>query len=288
MMDCGRVHHLKSCSRKAGQPFRILKQFWKGVSIKMEQEVVFSERNEVLLSFKSVKMRIAICDKDESLQKMIKNSIYHYAAKHRLDIVVDCYKSGEELLSSKLRYALIFLGYILVGDNGLLTAKKIRENNNFSSIIFVSQNTDFVFQAFSVNPFRFLVPPIREQEFEAVLDDFFCKFGNDYPIWIKNREETVCLNTGEIYYLEANNKHSVVHTKKYAFDCNKTMARVYEVLPKAYFVKINRAYIVNLNLVFSYNSDEVQLKNGIKLHISRRFLKAFKEEYRQFQNPLEP
>ena len=249
---------------------------------------MFSERNEVLLSFKSVKMRIAICDKDELLLKVIKNSVYDYAAKHRLDIVVDCYKSGEELLCSKLRYALIFLGYFLQGKNGLSIAQKIRESNNFSSIIFVSQNTDFVFQAFSVNPFRFLVPPINEEEYEAVLDDFFCKFGNDYPIWIKNREETVCLNTGEIYYLEANNKHSVVHTKKYAFNCNKTMARVYEVLPKGYFVKINRAYIVNLNSVFSYTSDEVQLKNGVRLRIGRRFLKAFKEEYRLYKNPLEP
>ncbi len=249
---------------------------------------MFSEQNKVLLSFKSVKMRIAICDRDEMLLKTIKNSIYTYAAKRRLDIVVDCYKNGDDLLRSKLKYALIFLGYFLIGDNGLFIAEKIRNSNNFSSIIFVSQNTDFVFEAFSVNPFRFLVPPIKEEEFEGVLDEFFRKFGNDYPIWIKNREETVCLNTGEIYYLEANNKHSIVHTKKYAFDCNKTMARVYEVLPKGYFVKINRAYIVNLNCVFSYNSDEVQLKNGVRLHIGRRFFKTFKDEYRLFQNPIEP
>lgn len=254
----------------------------------MEQEVVFLERNEILLSFKSVKMRIAICDKDELLLKMIKNRVYDYAAKHRLDIVVDCYKNGDDLLRSKLRYTLIFLGYFLAGNNGLFIAKKLREDNNFSAIIFVSQNTDFVFDAFSVNPFRFLVPPIDEGMFEEVLDEFFCKFGNDYPIWIKNREETVCLNTGEIYYLEANNKHSVVHTKKYSFPCNKTMARVYEVLPKGYFLKINRAYIVNVNSVFSYNSDEVQLKNGVRLHIGRRFLKAFKDEYRLYKNPLEP
>lgn len=254
----------------------------------MEQEVVFSERNVVLLSYKKVKMRVAICDRDEKLLGEIKSSIYEYAAKHRLDIVVDCYKNGDDLLHSKLKYTLIFLGYFLIGENGLIIAKKIRECNSFSSIIFVSENTDFIFEAFSVNTFRFLVPPIKKSEFEKVLDEFFCKFGNDYPIWIKNREETVCLNTGEIYFLEANNKHSIVHTKKYAFDCNKTMARVYEVLPKGNFAKINRAYIVNLNWVFSYNSDEVLLRNGVRLHIGRRFLKTFKDEYRLFKNPLEP
>ncbi len=256
--------------------------------MKMEQEVIFWEQNKILLSIKSVKMRIAICDKDEILQKIIKNNIYNYAAKHRLDLVVDCYESGEELLCSKLRYTLIFLGYFLKGDNGLFIAKKIRRENDFSAIIFVSRKTDFVFEVFSVNPFGFLVPPINEEEFDACMDEFFSKFGNDYPIWIKNREETVCLNTGEIYYLEANNKHSIVHTKKYAFACNKTMAKVYEVLPKGYFIKINRAYIVNLNSVFSYNSDEVQLKSGTRLHIGRRFLTSFKEEYRRFKNPIEP
>ena len=254
----------------------------------MEQEVVFSEQNEVLLLYKKVKMRVAICDKDEKLVEKIKSSIYEYAAKHRLDLVVDCYKNGDDLLRSNLKYILVFLGYFLVGDNGLNIAKKIRNSNNFSSIIFVSSNTDFIFEAFSVNAFRFLVPPIKTNEFETVMDEFFCKFGNDYPIWIKNREETVCLNTGEIYYIEANNKHSIVHTKKYSFDCNKTMARVYEVLPKGNFVKINRAYIVNLNRIFSYNSDEVLLRNGVRLHIGRKFLKTFKDEYRLFKNPLEP
>lgn len=254
----------------------------------MEQKVELREQKKVLFSYKKAKMRIAVCDIKKEFLEKIKSIIYKYADFHRLDIVVDCYSHGEALLCSKIQYSLIFLGYELQGKNGLETAVSLRISNNYSSIVFISGNTDFVFDTFKVNPYRFLIPPLNQSDLYKLLDDFFTQFGNDYPLWIKNGEETFCLNTREIVYLEANNKHSVIHLQREAIPCNRTMARVFDVLPKNHFTKINRAYIVNLNFIAKYNNDTVFLKNGEKVHISRNYFKNFKEEYRFFLNPLEP
>jgi len=253
----------------------------------MERKVDKKEQKIILLSYKEAKMRIAVCKKDEFKQQYIKNLIYEYAKIHRLDIVVDCYSSGEELLRSEIKYSLIFMGYALNGLNGFEVSKKIRFKNCFSSIIFVSQKTDFIIDSFKVTPYSFIIPPISREKFFSLLTEFFAEFGNDYPIWIRNREETVCLNTSEIVYLEADNKRSFIHTEINSFHCNKTMAKVFSVLPQNQFSKINRAFIVNMNYVSGYNSDEVFLKNKEALHISRYYLKSFKEEYRDFQNPIE-
>lgn len=255
----------------------------------MERKTNLEERKEkILFSYKETKMRIALCDRDTIFLKKLKAMLYCYAESRRLDIVVDCYRCGEDMLNSKVRYNLIFLGYWLCGRNGLEIAKLLRCQNDFTAIIFMSSDTHFVFEAFKVSPYRFLVCPLKEAELFSVLDEFFEKYGSDYPLWIKSREDTVCLNTGDIYYLEADNKHCYIHLENEVIACNRTMARVFDVMPKQCFFKINRAFIINLKFVARYNSDQVYLKNGEALHISRNYLKSFKSEYFDFSNPRLP
>ena len=180
------------------------------------------------------------------------------------------------------------MDYRLAGENGLKIGEKLRFTNNFSALVFISKYTEFVFEAFRVKPYRFLVPPIEEEQFYVVLDEFFAEYSKNCPLWIKCGEDTVCLNMGDIVYLEADNKRCIVHLSGDEYHCNKTMAKVNGVLPQNCFGKINRAYIVNFNHVQKYNNDYVGLTGGYNLHISRNYLKLFKQEYRNFMNPKEP
>ncbi len=255
----------------------------------MEQKTDLEERKEnILFSYEKAKMRIALCNRDIDILKKIKNIFYRYAEFMRLDIVVDCFCRGEDMLKSDVKYNLVFLDYYLKGKNGLEIAKLLRKQNEYIAIVFLSSNTEFVFEAFKVSPYRFLVPPICQKELFTVLDEFFEKYGKDYPIWIKSREDIVNINTADIYYLEADNKYCFIHLKDESLHCNRTMAKVFAVLPKHNFLKINRAFIVNLNYVVKYNNDSVYLSNGSMLHISRNYLKIFKEEYFSFLNPRMP
>ncbi len=252
----------------------------------MELEVKNREQKRVIISKKEVKMRIALCDINNVLIQNIKKMIYTYAEQNRLDILVDCYCYGEQLFRCEQKYNIIFLGYELAGTNGFQTALRLREVNSFSSIVFISANTEFVFESFKASPYRFLVPPISSKDIYTLLDDFFKKFGTDYPLLIRSQSDVVCLNTGDISFLEADNKHCYIHTKSEALLCNKTMAKVFEVLPKNHFIKINRAFIVNLNYVSRYNNEEVILTNGEKLHISRKYMRDFKSEYHFFKGSI--
>lgn len=254
----------------------------------MERKVLLWEQKKATpFHYGYLKMRIALCDWDIKFLEKIKRSIYTYAEQYRMDIVADCYTCGERLLSSGINYNIIFLGYKLCGINGMKIAENIRQNAIDAAIVFISENTDFILDSFKVNPYRFLIKPISTDKIVDVLKDYFKKFGTDYPLWIKCGEDIFCLNTGDIYYLEADNKHCKIYLKNEELPCNKTMARVFSSLPKRSFSKINRAYVVNLNLVNKYNNELLTLKNGTTLHISRNYIKSFKEEFRQFMQPKE-
>lgn len=230
-------------------------------------------------------MRIAICDADNAFTEYLKHKIYFYSNKYKLDVVVDIFISGEDLLECGQRYSLIFMEYYLSGINGLETAKFLRKSNTHSKIIFTSQNTDFVFEAFSVSPYRFLKKPINESALYKTLDDYFNETNTHYTLWINDGINTLCINTNEIVYLEANNKYCFIHLDNKTILCKKTMARVFEFLPKLHFQKINRAFIVNFDAIKKYNSENVALKNGETLRITRTYFKNFKQNYREYLLP---
>ena len=108
----------------------------------------------------------------------------------------------------------------------------------------------------------------------------------NHPIWIRDGKNTFCVNTSEIVYLEALNKNCFVHLNENKIKCNKTMARVYDLLPNNYFFRINRAFIINIECIEKYNNDFIYLKNGKTLHISRNYLREFKEHYQKIYNPI--
>ena len=108
-------------------------------------------------------MRIAICDDDVKLTRELKTVIYRYANEHRYDFVIEEFYSGESLLKSDLVFDIILLDYKMNNLNGLDTAKQLRTRSTTNVIIFITSYTHFVFDAFKVNAFRFLVKPITEK-----------------------------------------------------------------------------------------------------------------------------
>ncbi len=233
-------------------------------------------------------MRIAICDKDNIFSIKLKQALYSYSNLHNLDFFIEVFNSGEKLLHSKNKYNLIFIEYTLSGINGLETVKEMRRQNNNTKIIFLTTNTKFIFEAFKVNTYRFLTKPLKKDILYKTLDDYFKESHSHYALLVNDGINTLCIYTDEIFYLEANNKYCFIHLENKTILCKKTMARVFEVLPKFYFQKINRAYIVNLNLINKYNSENVSLKNGKTLRITRTNLKIFKQKYTDFINSLIP
>lgn len=232
-------------------------------------------------------MRIALCDADPDAIKAAKRIIYEYANLRGIELLVEEYASGAELLISKIKYPLVILDYSIKDLNGLETARILRSRNPDCAIIFLSAYTGFIIESFKVNPFRFLLKPLDKRLLFSALDDFFRIRTDKRPILIKDGGDTFCLSANEILYLEADNKNCFIGLRDKKIRCRKTMARVYVELPRQHFGKINRAYVVNFNCISGYNSDAVTLCNGERLHVGRSFFRSFREEYRAFSGAHE-
>ena len=231
-------------------------------------------------------MRIAIYNRKETNLVKLKQAIYCYSSLRQIELVIDCYSQSDKLLRYSPQYNLIFFFRSDNSKNEFEVISALRECNNRVAIIFIGPNIKCVSEAFKVNAFRFLTYPVTHSDLLCALDEYFKSEGNNFPIWIKSGTDTLCLNTSEIFYLEANNKNCYIHLEDSKVKSNRTMAKVFSVLPQNHFIKINRAYIINTDCIAKYNNESVFLKNGSKLKIGRTYLSDFKIKYQKYESPL--
>lgn len=235
-------------------------------------------------------MRIALCDDDKILLSEMKPQLYEYANSHSFELVVDEFYAGESLLSSHYLYDIIFLDYKMGNLNGLETAKRIRELNMECAIIFItSYKDDFILESFTVNTYRFLVKPLSQNTLYEVLDDYFALHGFDYPVLVNGQEHVkIHLHSKEIVFIEANNKHCIIHLQKSVLHCTRTMAKLFKDIPHHHFFKVNRAFIINFNYVYKYDNAYITFINNEKVHVSRKYLVPFKEAFKKYSDLRRP
>lgn len=230
-------------------------------------------------------MKIAVFDENSNNSSYLKQSIYTFSNLKNFELVIDVFSNINDFLKSKPNYILYFIAFKTKAD--ILLAQKLLQKNTETPIVVTADDTSLAVEAFKINAYNFLHTPFRITDLYDVLENFFSSYLSN-ALLINNGLENVYINTSDILYLEADNKRCQIHTKNQTICCNKTMARVYNVLPQDSFLKINRAFIVNANHVSRFNSSHVILTNGTTVYPSRHFYKAFKEDFLKTTSPKIP
>ena len=81
-------------------------------------------------------------------------------------VVCDLYESGDAFLHRAAAgpYAVVFLDICMEGTNGIATARQLREKDPHLLIVFVTSSPEYVWEAFPVHPFDYLLKPYKEEK----------------------------------------------------------------------------------------------------------------------------
>ena len=111
-------------------------------------------------------MRIAVCDDEKESRELLGSK----AGKMYPDAEILLYGSGDELLAANAPDVdILFLDIQMTGQDGMETARELRRSDRDVILIFVTALEEYVFQAFDVGAFHYLVKPIGDEKFEEVL-----------------------------------------------------------------------------------------------------------------------
>ena len=233
-------------------------------------------------------IKIAICDDEANIRAYLSSLIG--AQSCPCEIVE--YASAGDCLADTQEIDLLFLDIELNTDrsglDGMALARKIREQVTEIQpvIIFVTGYERYVFDAFDVGAFQYLLKPVDEEKFAQVFARAVAqigttkeKLGRVLTLQSANTSKTVPLDS--IYYTESSNHKVELHLKNGEFACYAKIGDL-ELELQDQFFRIHKGYLVNLAYVAGYSKTEVTLTNGERLLLSKYKYQDFVKAYLHF------
>lgn len=232
-------------------------------------------------------MQIAICDDENE----IRNMIARYVKIFSPDCFVKLYQSGEELLEDRQVFDLIFLDIHLGGKNGMDIARQLRQNGSQSIIIFITALEEYIFQAFDVGAFHYLVKPIDKVKFFEVLKCAIAKWNETSTLeQLMPEEKSINVKIGtttskiyrkEIIYIESDNRKVILHKADSTLEFYAKLSDLAQSLDDD-FARIHRSFLVNMKYILKYNATSVTLENGENIMMAKQKYGEFVKQYLKY------
>lgn len=118
-------------------------------------------------------LKIAFCDDDLEILKELGILLDKYKKERDEDLTYTVFQSPLELLAAiekGFSFDISFLDILMPGENGIETAKEIRQYDNNMKIIFLTSSPEFAVQSYTVGAYFYQLKPVWEESFFRLMD----------------------------------------------------------------------------------------------------------------------
>ena len=114
---------------------------------------------------------IMVCDDDRALQEILRSKIEKMCREAEVSCRIACCDSGEEILDLRGEEEpdILFLDIQMPGKSGMEIAGELRKQHGDTILIFVTALSEYVYEAFDVGAFHYLVKPFSDDKLKEVL-----------------------------------------------------------------------------------------------------------------------
>lgn len=221
-------------------------------------------------------LSIVICDDEFLHRSILKEFLITLLDEELLEYDLIEYSSGEDLIRDYNKVDLLFLDIRMSELSGMDVARKVREFDSNVEIIFTTSVEQYVFEAYEVKAYRYLVKPIEYEKFKKevkiCISDYLAK---NSMISINSNKATIKIPIGEILYAEVMKKEVTIYTESKVYTIETSMKRVENKLSNYGFFRCHHSYLVNLNKVNEIRDKSIFI-NDNEIPVSRMRYKSLK------------
>ena len=233
-------------------------------------------------------MQIAVCDDEKEIRDMFAEKTEKLYPEAEMSL----YQSGEELLLSDKEPDILLLDIQMPGKNGMETAEELRRKNKKTILIFVTALDDFVFRAFDVGAFHYLVKPFDDEKFAEIMRNAVNQFEDRKKLENAGRKrempslmitvggDHVIVNLEDLVYAEVFDRKVILHTMDADIEYYGKMRELEEKAGDDFY-RTHRSFLVNFDFIRKYDATMVYLKKGQAL-ISKQNYGEFVKSYLRY------
>ena len=225
-------------------------------------------------------LTIAVCDDEIIACCNIAGKIKDFLAEMKITCIIRQFNSGQELLQVQESFDIIFLDIIMRNPNGMKTARIIRQKTPNAILVFVSSSREYVFDAYDVEAFQYLLKPVDDKKLKSVLQKAVRKtqdHSREFLVISRERQKRK-LYLDDIYYFEIRGRKIDIHGTGDILTYYGQIGVLESSLEGKGFFRCHKSYLINPEYVDTYNTQEVVLDNGEKIVIAKRRYENFMKE----------
>jgi len=225
-------------------------------------------------------LSIAVCDDEVIECCSMARKIKDILEEMKIPCIIRQFRSGGELLQAPESFDIVFLDIMMHDLDGMKTAQIFREKASDRILIFVSSSRQYVFEAYDVEAFQYLLKPVDDRKLKSVLQKAILKTerrSQEFIVVSRERQKKK-LFLDDIYYFEIKGRMVDVHGPEGIFTYYGQIGELENRLQDKGFFRCHKSYLINLKYVDGYNRQDVILENGEKIVIAKRRYDKFAQE----------
>ena len=216
-------------------------------------------------------IKIVIVEDEKEYSDALTGYLHDYEKEKNLSFEIETFSNPIPFLDTYDSSAdIIFFDIGLPSMNGMDLAKKIRAKDDTVSMVFLTSLSQYAIEGYEVSAVDFVLKPIVYSRLKIILDKTLLHMQERSSQWIslKTTSGIVRIDALEVIYVKVNDHLLYFKTKNIEYECWDSLKNALAILPSAYFCKISKSVILNLNYVGTMNKKDIVLKDGTALAYS--------------------
>lgn len=210
-------------------------------------------------------LRIGICDDESDVRDSLRFQLEKILDEKTEKIVYEF--SDGKVASEWIRkhpgeIDLLFLDIEMRNQNGMETARLIRETDKNISFAFVTGYTEYVYEGYQVEAIGYFIKPITLSQLSSLINRVRKKLNEDNSneaFIFKNADGTYRIPKKDILYFESNKRQVHVVTKSQDYLIYAKLDALEDEIKDDSFVRIHNRYLINSRHVEYIGTDSLTI-----------------------------
>lgn len=226
-------------------------------------------------------MKIAIVDDEKQWIELAKKQVMDY---WKQDVDIFTYYSGKMFLDAKEEFDFILMDIEMPEMDGFDTIKEYRKWSNRGLVLILTTHTEMSRKGYQVDAFRYIDKLQMQEELQEAFSSAQLRLKGEKRVLlpIKNVGE-IEIPLKKIIYFEVELRVVKLHTDTEVYTCMEQISKLEKRLKQDGFFMPHRSCLLNFHWVQSFTNNEIIMKNGDELSLSRRKYKEWKTTYLEWK-----
>ncbi len=222
-------------------------------------------------------LSIAVCDDIVLECSQLARQIRQIASQAGCEIILREFYTGRELLQSAETFDLLFLDIKMPGLDGMELARLLRRREETCLLIFVTAVCEYVFEAYDVEAFAYLVKPVTDEQLTRVITRSVEKLRKESTesLLVSAHRLIRKVPLKDIVYMEALGRLLIIHTRQDVIETYAQIGQMEKRLEGKNFFRCHKGYLVNLKFVDTYDKTQIYLETKDTILLAKRRYEDF-------------